>query len=63
MLDSIRIVVRCVQIREENLYLLLTLLFSLYPIFILKSDQVSRLHGHRQHHSQCRLDNAITSMT
>jgi aryl carrier-like protein len=33
-LDSIRILPYRVQIREENLYLLLTLLFSLYPIYV-----------------------------
>jgi ArsR family metal-binding transcriptional regulator len=30
-LSSIRIIVRRVQIREENLYLLLTLLFYIFP--------------------------------
>jgi hypothetical protein len=40
-LDSIRILPRRVQVREENLYLLLTLLSSLYPIFMYRLDQVS----------------------
>jgi hypothetical protein len=37
-LDSIRIIAFGVQISKENLYLLITLLFSLYPIFICRSD-------------------------
>jgi hypothetical protein len=41
-LDSIRILPCRVQIKEENLYVLLTLLFSLYPIFMCRLDQVSR---------------------
>jgi hypothetical protein len=37
-LDSIRTIARRVQVREENLYFLLTLLFSFHPIFICGSD-------------------------
>jgi hypothetical protein len=44
-LDSIRIMAYRVQIRDENLYILLTLLFSLYPILICRSDQMSCYHG------------------
>jgi hypothetical protein len=39
-LNSIRIIARHVQIREENLYHLLILLFSLFPILICRSDPV-----------------------
>jgi hypothetical protein len=56
-LDSIRIIDRLVEIREENLYLLFILLFS-----ICRSDQASCQHGNQQHHDQCCLSNAITSM-
>jgi hypothetical protein len=60
----------------KNLYLLLTLLFSFYPIFICRSDQVAWLSAtlrptspwqrHHQHDStvvthQCRHDIASTS--
>jgi hypothetical protein len=40
-LNSIRIISHCMQIREENPYLLLILLFSLFPILICRSDPVS----------------------
>jgi hypothetical protein len=39
--DSIRMIARHVQIKEENLYFLLTSLFSLYSILIWRSDQMS----------------------
>jgi hypothetical protein len=38
-LDSIRIIAHRAQIREENIYFLLTLLFPLYPILTSRSDQ------------------------
>jgi hypothetical protein len=40
-LNSIRIITHSVQIREENLYHLLMLLFSLFLILICRSDLVS----------------------
>jgi hypothetical protein len=53
--DSIRIIVHHVQIREENLYLLCTLLFSICLIFICRSDQALCQHGHRR--LQCTMTN------
>jgi hypothetical protein len=41
-LDSIRIIARHLQIRKENNYFLCTLLFCICPIFMFRSDQVSR---------------------
>jgi hypothetical protein len=37
VLDSIRIIARREQIGEENLYLFLTLLFSICPVFVCTS--------------------------
>jgi hypothetical protein len=48
LIVSLRIIVRHVQIREENLYLLFTLLLSICSIFICRSDQALCQHGCRQ---------------
>jgi hypothetical protein len=61
-LDSIRIIIHHCADQGKNIYFLLTLLFSLYPVFICISDHVSREHGRRQCHGQHRLDNTIASM-
>jgi hypothetical protein len=44
-LDSIRIIARCVQIKGENLYLLVTLLFSQYLYVDLTRPHVSMVIG------------------
>jgi hypothetical protein len=57
-LHSIRAIVRRVQIREENLYLLLTLLFSQYLYVDLTRCHVSMVvdsamtKSPRQHHQE-----------
>jgi hypothetical protein len=63
VLDSIRIIARREQIGEENLYLFLTLLFSICPVFVCTSGQASRQYGHRQRHDQHRLGSATTNVT
>jgi hypothetical protein len=65
-LDSVRIIAHRVQIREENLYFLLTLLFSLYlnTCMQIRPDvTLAWLSAATSRHGQHRLSNIIASMT
>jgi hypothetical protein len=65
-LDLIWIIARRVQIKEQNLYFLLTLLFSTYLSTYMQNILDVTLAWSlavTSHHGQRRLSNAITSMT